>query len=274
MGSTFPTLTVGHEFVVFGPQTDYFVVDFAGASVKVVTEKTLWPQMPIRRASVNSFGYGGANAHCILDHVSSIIHAYDTSAHKKGPLAPLSAFNSDPNASSMSLSAHPVGIHTRQSISNTNGVSNGISAKRPKNSADNVAKDSMCGANCIPYQGPRNFQDYRMVSSQLMGGAITATRRLVLLPFTGHDEVSLESNITAVVDVLDTCHLSDLAYTLASRRSDFFHRAFTVVDTSTLLHPGKYEFKHSGSQQQNVGFIFTGKCSEIFSTHLKRLGTN
>lgn len=36
-------------------------------NVKIVTELTPWPETSIRRASINSFGYGGANAHAILE---------------------------------------------------------------------------------------------------------------------------------------------------------------------------------------------------------------
>jgi acyl transferase domain-containing protein len=36
-------------------------IDFDRTRTKVVTDVTPWPQRPIRRASVNSFGYGGAN---------------------------------------------------------------------------------------------------------------------------------------------------------------------------------------------------------------------
>jgi acyl transferase domain-containing protein len=36
-------------------------IDFQGSRTKVVQEITSWPGLPIRRASVNSFGYGGAN---------------------------------------------------------------------------------------------------------------------------------------------------------------------------------------------------------------------
>ncbi|KAF8462360.1 hypothetical protein BDZ91DRAFT_662290 [Kalaharituber pfeilii] len=44
-------------------------IDFDGARVKVVTELTPWPMNTgqVRRASINSFGYGGANAHAIID---------------------------------------------------------------------------------------------------------------------------------------------------------------------------------------------------------------
>lgn len=43
-------------------------IDFKTANVKVVTEMTPWPKSKLRRISVNSFGFGGANGHVILDH--------------------------------------------------------------------------------------------------------------------------------------------------------------------------------------------------------------
>ena len=46
-------------------------IDFDGSRVKAVTEMTPWPaSKPIERASINSFGYGGANAHCIEPYAS------------------------------------------------------------------------------------------------------------------------------------------------------------------------------------------------------------
>jgi acyl transferase domain-containing protein len=47
-------------------------VDFKKANVQVATELTPWPADKLRRASVSAFGYGGANAHCILDHISTL----------------------------------------------------------------------------------------------------------------------------------------------------------------------------------------------------------
>jgi acyl transferase domain-containing protein len=41
--------------------------------IKIPTSLEPWPSGSYRRASVNSFGYGGTNGHVILDHVSSYL---------------------------------------------------------------------------------------------------------------------------------------------------------------------------------------------------------
>ncbi|GKZ24594.1 putative Hybrid PKS-NRPS biosynthetic cluster [Aspergillus brasiliensis] len=43
-------------------------------NLHVPTEPIPWPPAQVRRASVNSFGFGGANAHCILEHYVPSIH--------------------------------------------------------------------------------------------------------------------------------------------------------------------------------------------------------
>ncbi|KAF4440056.1 putative polyketide synthase [Fusarium austroafricanum] len=50
-------------------------LDLEAWNIKVPTELTQWPADVPRRASVNSFGYGGTNAHVILD-------GYDASPHE------------------------------------------------------------------------------------------------------------------------------------------------------------------------------------------------
>lgn len=42
-------------------------IDFEGWRLRIPTEPTLWPVAGLRRASVNSFGYGGTNCHVIVD---------------------------------------------------------------------------------------------------------------------------------------------------------------------------------------------------------------
>ncbi|KAI0154906.1 putative polyketide synthase [Xylariaceae sp. FL1272] len=50
-------------------------IDFEKSRTQVVTTMTSWPSSKLRRVSINSFGYGGANAHCILDS-ACIVPAY------------------------------------------------------------------------------------------------------------------------------------------------------------------------------------------------------
>ncbi|KAI1389028.1 polyketide synthase [Hypoxylon trugodes] len=51
-------------------------IDFQKARAVVVTDAIPWPAGQLRRASINSFGYGGANGHCIIDHVNILLPNY------------------------------------------------------------------------------------------------------------------------------------------------------------------------------------------------------
>ncbi|KAK6859116.1 hypothetical protein PG995_004969 [Apiospora arundinis] len=58
-------------------------LDFHGGSLKIVQKLTPWPiEQTYRRASVNSFGYGGANAHAILDAAESYLGNLPTRIHR------------------------------------------------------------------------------------------------------------------------------------------------------------------------------------------------
>ncbi|KAI1141492.1 putative polyketide synthase [Hypoxylon sp. FL0543] len=59
-----------------GIQTFNPAINFEEARVKVVTEMTPWPSNKLKRVSINSFGYGGANAHCIIDHPDLVVPGY------------------------------------------------------------------------------------------------------------------------------------------------------------------------------------------------------
>ena len=61
---------------IFNLETRNPSIDFEGARVLPVTQVTPWPTNRIQRASINSFGYGGANGHCIIDHVNNVLPDY------------------------------------------------------------------------------------------------------------------------------------------------------------------------------------------------------
>lgn len=65
-------------------QTPNPKIDFVKLGLQPSSVTTPWPNVPLRRASVNSFGYGGSNAHVIVEepkisghHVSSYMTEFD-----------------------------------------------------------------------------------------------------------------------------------------------------------------------------------------------------
>lgn len=53
-------------------------IDFEGLKVKASRTALPWPDMPSRIASVNSFGYGGSNAHVVLQDAGSFLGTSET----------------------------------------------------------------------------------------------------------------------------------------------------------------------------------------------------
>ncbi|KAL9011376.1 MAG: hypothetical protein Q9173_003774, partial [Seirophora scorigena] len=244
-------------------------IDFDGAKVKVVTETTPWPSsQPIRRASINSFGYGGANAHAILESIESFVPGYK-------PYASRSSSKTASTASSESATA--LGSSPESAIST------------PPESAGEFDAKSRELQDKLQHQGDRSrdidiaigrLSEHNSVTAVLshVGVAMsssqdetestsqpTSTRRLVLLPFSGQDEHSLKANIAAVAEVADEYDPADLAYTLSARRSKFFQRAFGIGEPGALgsaLEESRMVMGKSSPAAQKVGFIFTGQGAQ------------
>ncbi|KAK7962110.1 Type I Iterative PKS [Apiospora aurea] len=71
------SLEAGEVPPTFGVRDLNTHIDFAKAKVDVVRECAIkWPEGKVRRASVNSFGFGGANGHCVIDHVNVVLPGY------------------------------------------------------------------------------------------------------------------------------------------------------------------------------------------------------
>ena len=63
-------------------------IDFRGGRLRVVDAPREWPsELPYRRASINSFGYGGANAHAVIDAASSYLEAHPKLVNSTIPAA-------------------------------------------------------------------------------------------------------------------------------------------------------------------------------------------
>ncbi|KAF2740098.1 ketoacyl-synt-domain-containing protein [Polyplosphaeria fusca] len=175
-------------------------IDFEGARAHVVTKATPWPDDLLRRASVNSFGYGGANGHCILDHESVMTQTCEK------------------------------------------------------------CQDMTNGTNKIGQEIPKTPGEYR---NRLAEPAI---QRLMLLPFSAHDIISLASYVETVRKFASTRSLVDIAYTLSARRSRFHKRDFRIINSSEPhnfleLQP-RSQPKSSNAPTSQVGFVFTGQGAQ------------
>ena len=59
--------------------------------MEIVTKLTSWPS-DLHRASINSFGYGGANAHAILESIDSFLPGYNEARNKQTKSDPTKVF--------------------------------------------------------------------------------------------------------------------------------------------------------------------------------------
>ena len=216
----------------YGVETLNLNIDFERAKVEVVRDGTVpWPEGKLRRASVNSFGFGGANGHCIIDHVNVVLPHY---------VKPGIVQSHSPNRLGLPNN-HTTNGYTNGYINGcTNGHQNGIT----------------------PPVVPLHFPAVDTPKKTMRAEAIT--RQLVLLPFSAHSASSLKLNVDALSRVIDQWPLADIAYTLGSKRSRLQQRSFRIVDKDDAAQGLGVDrpIVASPIQTPNVGFVFTGQGAQ------------
>jgi len=257
---------------------------------------TPWPKGKLRRTSINSFGFGGANAHCILDHISAV---FPDSLGKLslGSIADTLLIGSNgtngihnPHNGNYNQALNsPYGTHA--ALKGADGIdtpntSNGNNTPKGTNTPKQPSGIPLLlnGETIHPTDGTytpneaTGLKDSRNLQSNgtyFPNGASTPpedpksssqTRPLVVLPFTAHAEFSLKSNIALTAKALHKYSLADLAYTLSTRRSRFNHRTFLLVDPldySTAFQEGISTWHvPSKTKPRSVGFVFTGQGAQ------------
>ncbi|KAK7734288.1 Type I Iterative PKS [Cytospora paraplurivora] len=210
-------------------------IDFQKAGVEVVRDITPWPKGKLRRASINSFGFGGANGHCIIDHVNNVLPDYV----KPG-------VTHRPYGNGLMSSVRPVNGHLRCHEHTRNGQtinSSGHSQKIGNATTTNGTNDDR------PKKTKR---------------AEATTRQLVVLPFSAHSEASLKLNIDALSLTGHQSSLADVAYTLSAKRSKLAQRTFRIVDKENVVEGLgiKQRIFQSPLDTARIGFVFTGQGAQ------------
>ncbi|POS74346.1 polyketide synthase-5 [Diaporthe helianthi] len=216
-------------------------IDLKDGRLKIVTESTPWPDLPVRRASVNSFGYGGSNAHVILESAETLLPGYrsthQTSKETSGlkALANRTGLTHQPPRGYITSKATPRGVTN----GNTNGHVNGGTSE------DGVEGHLVNGTKSPP--------------------SLTSKTQF-LLPFSAHDENTLRANYGALAKSFNQWNPQDVAYTLSVRRSLFHQRAFVIANTTmeacALTKEPPSAVKVPATASPTVGFVLTGQGAQ------------
>jgi acyl transferase domain-containing protein len=223
--------------------------------LKFPTEPTMWPQPGLRRASVNSFGLGGSNAHVILDDA----YHYLTSRKLKG--------------------LHKTVIHPKLH-SLTSGRFNGNATNRTALANRNdIAKHVSCHcttANGVNGHGKANGVNGCSSMDDINGHNLfeNATQQVFLLSAYDEDGIKrvaesyygyLSRQASKIED--EEKYLHDLSYTLSLRRTLFSWRASIVAKDLDSLKQGLAGTPTPvrSVDDGGVAFVFTGQGAQWFA---------
>ena len=200
---------------------------------KVPSKDQVWPSKGLRRVSVNSFGFGGANSHMVLDDALHYLEYRGlTGSHQTIALSPA--------------------IEQEADVINGNG---GVVTPLSTANTGIIAPLEFAAAEDGFAQGMHSW----------------------LLVWTANDENSLKRMVESYEayikkHVIDEVKLSQLALTLAKRRSRMLWRAFTIVTHNNIRTINLSRMKMTrSSMESGLAFIFTGQGAQYINMGLELL---
>jgi acyl transferase domain-containing protein len=201
--------------------------------IKLNRELTPWPKSEIRRASVNSFGFGGANSHVILDDAKNY-------------------------------------LRQRQLQGNHNTVGSQLDSVSEDGSSDSGISVDTPTTECSQTHDRSHFPSPKLVvlSSPEQAGTTRLAGTYSKYFEARQQKLQADADAAEAPVVKDSAYLENLAYTLGERRSAFEWRTFAVVGTieefQAAVKSGLPSLKRT-SRNPACAYVFTGQGSQYFN---------
>lgn len=209
-----------------------------------------WPKTGLRRISVNSFGVGGTNAHCILDDAYHYLQARGRSAaHHTATVVP--------TKEEIDRLVHSLNVSGEAPV-------NGNTTQKNHRFADTLDSGS----------GERASSDAQRMLNRVNGEEqrISPSIPQIFL-LSAFDEDGVQRNASALAEYLNSrqktisnSQLSDLAFTLSNKRSSFPWRTYVLANSTeelaSKLSTGRMSQPIRARDAPNIGFVFTGQGAQ------------
>lgn len=194
--------------------------------LKFARQATPWPRDNVRRASINSFGFGGTNAHVVLDDVEGFLNEF-LGSHLTGTLQVIGP------SSTTSRQVHVHAINGIKPVSN--GHVNGV------NGANGVSHSSWIPEN-------RVFILSAFDEAGLDRNAASMISHLGSLNFQGDSD-------------MEEGYINDLCHTINEKRTRFDWRSYHVADTVENLQKSLQNVRplRRSAAPKTIRFVFTGQ---------------
>lgn len=228
------------------------------------TEPHLWPTNGLRRASVNSFGFGGSNAHWIMEDAYNFLRLRKLKANHGTSENPslLVRCTTDGRASSIAIPTD-AGIHMP-----LNGHVHGHDTSHSRSNGDKFrAQASPEKMELLSMNRDSDHSKRKELPTRIFVWSAADENGLSRLAETYS---SYFSNLN--LDSIDEeIYLKNLAYTLASRKTKFPWKSFVLANSLSHLRETKKLLSRPvrSSKDISVAFVFTGQGAQYHQMGLE-----